>query len=246
MAKHHPRAVSGPGRWRLCKRGKRDVTRETILEAARQLYASGGYDAVSMREIAQRMGFSPQAIYNYFPSKEKIFLALEAKGVELLLRLYQVPVLADPLDEVRLCFWRFYEFGTLYPEYFMMLYVDPTTPDYLATLPESSDFRKLVHRSHDAIARCMTAGIFPRGGNVLNIGHRLMTTTYGSAVVRLTGRPFIDDLERVAADALDTTIDGLRAQAASPSVASARPGCGRQAQKSPEAHLDPLEDHPLN
>lgn len=43
---------------------------------AHTLYAMDGYASVSMRERATRMGFSAQAIYHYFASKEAMCPAL--------------------------------------------------------------------------------------------------------------------------------------------------------------------------
>ena len=53
-----------------------DRTRRKILKVAHKLYTVAGYASVSMREVAKKMGFSAQAIYYYFPSKEAMFAAL--------------------------------------------------------------------------------------------------------------------------------------------------------------------------
>ena len=47
-------------------RRDRGRTREAILTAAIDLYAREGYGAVTMRAIANQLGFSAPAIYNYF------------------------------------------------------------------------------------------------------------------------------------------------------------------------------------
>ncbi|HKO02638.1 MAG TPA: helix-turn-helix domain-containing protein, partial [Thermoanaerobaculia bacterium] len=41
-----------------------------ILDAARELFATEGYDAVTMRRIADRIEYSPTAIYFHFNDKE--------------------------------------------------------------------------------------------------------------------------------------------------------------------------------
>lgn len=47
-----------------------------ILEAAAELFAKNGFDRTSVDEIARLAGLSKGAIYWYFPSKEKILIAL--------------------------------------------------------------------------------------------------------------------------------------------------------------------------
>lgn len=47
-------------------------TRERALSAALDLFSREGYDAVSMREIAEELGVSKAALYHHFTSKEEI------------------------------------------------------------------------------------------------------------------------------------------------------------------------------
>lgn len=48
------------------------VQRERILAAARELFASEGYEAVSMRKIARLIDQSPTTIYLYFRDKREL------------------------------------------------------------------------------------------------------------------------------------------------------------------------------
>jgi AcrR family transcriptional regulator len=47
-------------------------TRERALVAALDLFSREGYDAVSMREIAEELGVSKAALYHHFTSKQEI------------------------------------------------------------------------------------------------------------------------------------------------------------------------------
>lgn len=51
-------------------------TREDILQAAARALARSGHRSVSMREIADEVGFTAPALYAYFDSKEAIFAEL--------------------------------------------------------------------------------------------------------------------------------------------------------------------------
>jgi AcrR family transcriptional regulator len=52
---------------------KGERTRQTIEEAAYELFLEHGYSATSMRRIAERVGLALGGIYNHFSSKEEIF-----------------------------------------------------------------------------------------------------------------------------------------------------------------------------
>jgi AcrR family transcriptional regulator len=56
--------------------------RSAILDVARNLVASEGANSLSMRAIARDLGYSPAALYEYFPGKEDVFCALYLEGAE--------------------------------------------------------------------------------------------------------------------------------------------------------------------
>ena len=63
---------------------ERHAVRESILDAARELFTTEGYRNVSIRKIADRIEYSPAAIYSYFASKDDIYFALAEEGFRLL------------------------------------------------------------------------------------------------------------------------------------------------------------------
>lgn len=55
---------------------KREDTRQKILDKALELFASHGYDSVSMGDIARAVGIKAPSLYNHFPGKQAIFDAI--------------------------------------------------------------------------------------------------------------------------------------------------------------------------
>ena len=53
---------------------EREVRRELILSAARQLFADKDFRSVTVREIAKRAGVSPGTIYRYYENLDELFL----------------------------------------------------------------------------------------------------------------------------------------------------------------------------
>jgi AcrR family transcriptional regulator len=56
-------------------------TRQRILEAARQLFATNGYEASTTRDIADAAGIANGTLFNYFATKEAILASLAAEAV---------------------------------------------------------------------------------------------------------------------------------------------------------------------
>ncbi|MGB2958276.1 MAG: TetR/AcrR family transcriptional regulator [Bacteroidota bacterium] len=56
--------------------------RKTIVSAALRVFATRGVDTTSMEQIARRARISKGLIYNYFPSKKALLMAVAVKGME--------------------------------------------------------------------------------------------------------------------------------------------------------------------
>src|ERR671915_1329850 len=105
---------------------ERQAVTASILNAARDLFVAEGYQSVSIRKIAERIEYSPAAIYSYFASKDEIFFTLAEEGYHILAD-RGTDVLAgvsDPLDALRRALWAFYEFSKDHPEYFDLMFLD--------------------------------------------------------------------------------------------------------------------------
>ena len=69
--------------------GRRDRQKQErerrIVNAAQRLFARRGYDGVAMEEVAAAAGLAVGTIYNYFPSKSVLLLAIVRRETESLL-----------------------------------------------------------------------------------------------------------------------------------------------------------------
>lgn len=67
---------------------RRAERREHILRGARRAFAEHGYEGATVARLEQATGMSRGAIFNYFPSKEDLFLELARRDNERLIRLW--------------------------------------------------------------------------------------------------------------------------------------------------------------
>jgi AcrR family transcriptional regulator len=65
-------APGDPGRARL----PRPARRAQLLQAAQEVFVASGYHAAAMDDIAERAGVSKPVLYQHFPSKLELYLAL--------------------------------------------------------------------------------------------------------------------------------------------------------------------------
>ena len=193
-------------------------TREAILTAALSLYAAEGYGAVTMRGIANRLGFSAPAIYNYFLSKEEIFSTLQNIGLELMEEVVLTPETADPLANLRAIFGNYYAFCKANPEYFALLFVDPAAPHVTQEAPA---LRRMSEETNRRFSRCLESGVFADYPPA-RVTRLLWAFVHGHAVLRRVGamEPEVDFAPEVR-DGLDLLIAGLKAGLAPPDSAPA-------------------------
>ncbi|WP_246332963.1 TetR/AcrR family transcriptional regulator [Aureimonas mangrovi] len=74
--------------------GEDPAKRRQILEGARRVFVSSGFDAASMNDVTREAGVSKSTLYVYFRSKEELFTALIAQERDRYFEAF-VPILAD-------------------------------------------------------------------------------------------------------------------------------------------------------
>jgi AcrR family transcriptional regulator len=112
------------------EREKKEL-REKILEAARELFNSAGVEATTMRAIAERIEYSPTAIYSHFADKEALLQELCLNDFQSLAEKFAaLGKIADPIKRLRRLGQAYADFGMNYPQAytFMFLTVKPQTP----------------------------------------------------------------------------------------------------------------------
>jgi len=105
---------------------EKSETRDKILDAARELFASEGYEGVSMRKVAEKIEYSPTAIYVHFADKEELFRELCHKDYARLAEVFQSSAISsDPLERLKQIGAIYIEFGTRNPNHYKFMFMTP-------------------------------------------------------------------------------------------------------------------------
>lgn len=101
---------------------RHDLTKQKILDTARQILLTEGVQAISMRTLAERVDYSPAALYKYFANKEEIITALRQEAWELMAAHPSEISPGMSMAEIFVQSGRGYiDFATKYPEYYMLI-----------------------------------------------------------------------------------------------------------------------------
>lgn len=110
------------------EREKAEV-RRAILGAARELFVERGYEAVTMREIAKRIEYSPTAIYLHFADKKAVMEAIcDQDFLALAQRFQKVATIADPIERMKAAGQAYAEFGLRHPHHYQLMFLTPHPP----------------------------------------------------------------------------------------------------------------------
>jgi AcrR family transcriptional regulator len=90
----------------------KEQTRVNILDAAHDIVKDEGWQALSMRKIADKIEYTAPIIYEYYANKEAILLELTRKGFVLLAERMKEARdrhedLADQIEAIWLAYWNF-------------------------------------------------------------------------------------------------------------------------------------------
>jgi AcrR family transcriptional regulator len=105
---------------------EREAVRGRILEAAREVFVREGFEAVTMRKIADRIEYTPAALYRHFPDKEALLAALvQADFSTFAAQFREVAGVADPVERIRQAGRAYIEFAVAFPSHYRLLFMTP-------------------------------------------------------------------------------------------------------------------------
>jgi AcrR family transcriptional regulator len=104
-------------------------TREKILAAARELFIAEGYDGISMRKIADKIEYSPTAIYMHFSDKDQLFREICHEDFRRLAQsLIGLAQIEDPVQRLTKIGLAYIEFGHQHPNHYRTMFMTPHPP----------------------------------------------------------------------------------------------------------------------
>jgi AcrR family transcriptional regulator len=194
---------------------EKEMLRQDILDAARELFVTEGYENVSMRRIAEKIEYSPTTIYLYFEDKAALLHALceetfarLANRTEAITKQYP-----DPIDGLRRGCRAYIEFGLKHPNHYRVTFMTPPPPGFAKEhyMREDSQGMRAYNCLRQGVGRCVEQGHF-REKDVDAVTQMLWAAIHGVTSLLIT-KPLFPWVNKNALIDLmiDNAIQGLKA-----------------------------------
>lgn len=185
--------------------------RQEILDAARDLFVSEGYQNVSMRKIAERIEYSPTTIYLYFKDKAELLNSLCDETFAQMVATFEELQAegGDPVDCLRKGMRAYVAFGLRYPNHYLLTFMIPI-PDKETKDPEAMGFKAFAFLPM-LVGDCVQEGRF-RQVDVVAASQALWAAVHGLVALLICHEDFPwVDREQLVEQLIDIQITGLKA-----------------------------------
>lgn len=188
---------------------KKAQTRADLVKAAHALVREDGYEGLTIRKLAERVGYATMSVYSYFPDKHSILFAIAQDAFADLARRMERTAPVDPLERLKDMMRAYSEFGLENPNEYRTVFMT-TGPMYHPEMGGDELTRQnpalLLLKAR--VQACIDAGYF--SGDTHAISTLLWTVGHGaiSLLISFTHYPFGDRnayVERV----IDLSLAGL-------------------------------------
>lgn len=146
-------------------REKEDV-RQKIMDAARELFVTQGYEAVTMRQIAQKIEYTPTAIYFHFKDKQALINECCATDFLSLAKAFaHLAELKNPAQRLRLMAVAYLEFGLKHPNHYRLLFMTPhphQQPDENRIIRQGDPAQDAYAFLRATVIECIAGGYFKK------------------------------------------------------------------------------------
>lgn len=168
-------------------------TPQQILDAAADIYRAEGFDALSIRRVAEEVGVTPMALYHHFANKDALLDALVARGFEMLERRFADAVAqGSVMLRLRAGITAYREFALAEPRLFELMYLRPrpNVPSAPASLASTTSpaFGRLI----ESLVESMRQGLV-RAGEPASTILLIWSTIHGLIALHFSGRFGGDD-----------------------------------------------------
>ena len=172
------------------KEREKEELRSLILAAAKSLFLEKGVEKTSIRNIADKIEYSPGIIYHYFKDKNEIFHSLHQDGfLALMERMQVLTSVENPLERLKAMGKIYMNFAKDNPDMYDLMFIKEAPIDHLAHHKDEDwkEGNNTFGFLRNTVQQCIQKGHF-KGHDVEALTYMIWSTVHGMVSLRIRGR----------------------------------------------------------
>lgn len=169
------------------KRREKEDLKKRILEAAKYLFTEKGFEATSMRNIAEQVEFSPTTLYLYYKDKNDIVFALHQEGFKLLAEQFKdVMTVSNPYDRMKAMARIYVNFAHENADFYELMFVSqgPIIHVQKHNQDDWEEGSRTYNVLHDCVVDCQKIGYF-QGQKPHSLSLIIWSTLHGMCTLHM-------------------------------------------------------------
>ncbi len=172
------------------KERDKEELRERILVAAKSLFLEKGVEKTSIRNIADRIEYSPGIIYHYFRDKNEIFHALHQGGfLQLMEKMQVLASVRNPMERLKAMGSIYINFAMENPDMYDLMFIKEAPLDHVFN-SEHDHWKEgggTFNYLRLTIEDCIKAGHF-KGHDAEAVSYMIWSTVHGMVSLNIRKR----------------------------------------------------------
>jgi AcrR family transcriptional regulator len=200
------------------ERHKEELKKE-ILEAAKMLFMERGYEATSIRNIAEKIEYSPATIYLHYKDRDEIMHALHQEGFKMLVSyLSVIGTIVDPFERLKAMGRAYIKFAMENPDMYDLIFVlkDPIKHVESCYDENWDEGDRAFDVLHKTVVECQGEGHF-KNLEAYGFSFVIWSTMHGMCTLRISGhldhvaeaKKVTEDIDSLVTHTYDTFVSVL-------------------------------------
>jgi AcrR family transcriptional regulator len=165
-------------------------TRQSILAAARELFLLKGFEATTIRNIAEKIEYSPSTIYQHFKDKNEIFYTIHSEAFAELVRYLNTSEMhKNPMDQLIALGQIYIQFALENPELYDLMFIMEAPIDFLNYLEDTNwiEGKTAFDYLKSIIANCIKQGLIIET-DLESLSYLVWSTVHGLVTISIKKR----------------------------------------------------------
>ncbi|MFN9380067.1 MAG: TetR/AcrR family transcriptional regulator [Bacteroidota bacterium] len=165
-------------------------TRQSILATARELFLLKGFEATTIRNIAEKIEYSPSTIYQHFKDKNEIFYTIHSEAFAELVRYLNASEMhKNPMDQLIALGQIYIQFALENPELYYLMFIMEAPIDFLNYLEDANwiEGKMAFDYLKSVIANCIQQGLI-KETDLESLSYLIWSTVHGLVTISIRKR----------------------------------------------------------